>query len=243
MRNLLEPAYILHSRPYRDSSLLIDFFTREHGLVCAVGRSIRGKKSPLKGILQPFVPLLISFYAKRDLATLIDVETQNQAHHLTHKHLFSGFYLNELLMKLLQKNDAHPTLYDYYRETLITLSQSNALEASLRRFEKRLIFELGYGLDLITEANTGQMISPELYYQYYPQKGFILNVNENSPQIALFSGKSLLALAEENFSDISLLPEMKILLRMVLSGLLGKKTLKSRELFNIRRVDSPSTTT
>lgn len=229
--HFLQSAYILHYRLYRDTSLLIDFFTREHGIISAVARGVRGAKSPLKGLLQPFVPLLISFSAKKDLATLMHAESDELSHHLVGKHLFSALYLNELLMKLLQRHDPHPHLYDGYHQALGELSQQKNLEIPLRRFEKNLLSELGYGLNLTSDAYTAQPILPHLFYHFLPQKGFCLDLQPNLSKALRFSGKSLLALAHEDFTDHALLPEIKQLLRMVIADLLGHKTLKSRDLF------------
>lgn len=231
MKHLLEPAYVLHYRPYRDTSLLVDFFTRDHGLIGAVARGVRGAKSPLKGLLQPFVPLLISFQAKGDLALITGVEPNQTGHLLVGKHLFSALYLNELLMRLLQRHDPHPQIYASYRQALLELSHCNRLEIPLRRFEKKLISELGYALNLTTEANTHEPIAPELFYQFFSQKGFLLDYKGDSSKASLFQGKSLLALAEEDFSDLSLMHDMKGLLRTALADLLGKQPLKSRDLF------------
>ncbi len=228
---LLQSAYILHYRPYRDTSLLIDFFTREHGILSAVARGVRTAKSPLKGLLQPFIPLLISFSWKKELATLTQVESNEISYSLVGKRLFSAFYLNELTMKLLQRHDPHPQLYDYYQQALAELTTEKKLEIPLRRFEKNLLSELGYGLDLISDADTGQRILPNLFYHFLPQKGFCLDLNGNLSKAFCFSGKSLLALAHGDFNDQTLLPEMKQLLRVVIADLLGRKTLKSRDLF------------
>ena len=231
--HFLEPAYILHYRPYRDTSLLIDFFTQEHGILSAVSRGVRSAKSPLKGLLQPFIPLLISFSWKRELAVLTQAEMENTNHFLRGKYLFSGFYLNELLIKLLQRHDPHPELFHYYREALTELSAQKSIEIPLRRFEKRLLIELGYGLNLNTDAVTHEKIMPEWFYQFLPQKGFTVDFQVNLPTTARFSGKTLMALAEENFDDTMLFSEMKQLLRSSLRDLLGDKILKSRDLFSI----------
>lgn len=227
----LEPAYILHTRHYRDTSLLIDIFTKEHGILTAISRGVRSAKSPLKGLLQPFVPLLVSFSWKRELAILTHAEMNGSSHSLTSKYLFSGLYLNELLIKLLQRHDPHPELYQHYEDVLIELSTPDNLEIPLRRFEKKLLIELGYGLNLMTNALTHERIMPDLSYEFLAQKGFTLDFHPHLSKAARFSGKSIIALAEENFNDPSLLPEMKQLLRSSIADLLGSKTLKSRDLF------------
>jgi DNA repair protein RecO (recombination protein O) len=229
--HFLEPAYILHYRPYRDTSLLLDFFTQKYGIIGAVARGVQNTKSPLKGLLQPFTPLLISFSWKRELAILTHAETSKIRHALGGKYLFTGLYVNELLMKLLQRQDAHPELYVHYQQVLSDLSQQDNLEIPLRRFEKNLIAELGYGLNLTHDALTHQEITQNQFYQFLPQRGFALDISPHLSNAARFSGKTLLALAEENFSDLLLLSEMKQLLRFVIADLLGNKALKSRDLF------------
>jgi DNA repair protein RecO (recombination protein O) len=231
----LQPAYILHTRPYRDTSLLIDFFTKNHGTIRMVARGIKSAKSPLKGLLQPFIPLLISFSWKRELALLTHAEIMKIHQPLVGKYLFSGLYINELLMKLLQQHDAHPELYQHYEHALQALSTQINLQIPLRRFEKNLLAELGYGLDLTRDAITHQPIALEQFYQFLPQRGFILDIGNRLSNAARFSGKALLALARENFADHALLNEMRQLLRFVIADLLGNRVLKSRDLFG--RVD------
>lgn len=232
---LLQPTYILHTRPYRDTSLLIDFFTKNYGIITMVARGIKSAKSPLKGLLQPFIPLSISFNWKRELGLLTHAETLKMHHPLAGKHLFSAFYINELLMKLVQRHDAHPELYEHYEHALNELSTQTNLQIPLRRFEKNLLAELGYGLDLTRDAMTHQPIVLEQFYQFLPQHGFILDIGNHLSNAARFSGKALLALARENFADPALLNEMRQLLRFVIGDLLGNRVLKSRDLFG--RVD------
>ena len=229
--HFLEPAYVLHYRPYRDTSLLIDFFTKKYGIVGGIARGVRNPKSPLKGLLQPFTPLLISFSWKRELALLTHAEGSKTRYPLLGKYLFSGLYLNELLMKLLQRQDAHPELYAHYQQALSALARQNNMEIPLRCFEKNLIAELGYGLNLTHDALTHQNIVSNQFYQFVPQRGFVLDINPRLSNAARFSGKALLNLAQENFTDSSLLNEMKQLLRFVIADLLGNKLLKSRDLF------------
>lgn len=229
----LQSAYVLHYRPYRDTSLLIDFFTREYGIVSAIARGIRGGKSSQKGLLQPFIPLLISFIWKKELAVLTQTEPDQSTHQLQGKQLFSAFYLNELLSKLLQRHDAYPQLYDDYHCTLQELTRKTHLEIALRRFEKKLLSALGYGLDLTHEAQSQEAILPDLFYYFVPQKGFCHLIQSHSLSMPMFSGKSLLALANENFEDSLVLPELKQLLRMMIADLLGHKKLKSRDLFQV----------
>src|SRR6185437_10727813 len=118
---LLQPAFVLHTRPYRDTSLLLEIFTPDYGRVSTLARGARGLRSRFKGLLQPFVPLLLSWYGKTELMTLSAAESQGKVLDLTGEKLLCGLYLNELLMRLLHRYDAHPQLYIVYQETLYAL--------------------------------------------------------------------------------------------------------------------------
>lgn len=144
----LEKAFVLHTRPYRDTSLLVDFFTLDAGRVTAVARGARGPKSRLKGLLQPFVPLLINWYGKTELVTLGGADANGASITLNGDVLISGMYLNELLMRLLTRFDPLPHLFEQYNRTIIALSQKQLPELCLRLFELNLLNELGYGLRL-----------------------------------------------------------------------------------------------
>lgn len=229
----LEPAYVLHARPYRDTSLLIIFFTYQYGLIHAVARGARSSRSRLKGLLQPFVPLFISWGGQNDLHTLREVEAQGEIHYLPSEKFLTGLYLNELLVRVLQKHDPHQELYQAYQHTLQELCGLKHEQATLRIFEKKLLHELGYALPLDHDCVTGQAISSEKFYQFDPAHGF--NVLPESytqhDAINVFSGEMIIALHQENFYKKHLLRDMKRLMRLALAPLIGTKQLKSRELF------------
>lgn len=222
MKINLEPAYVLHRRPYRDSSLIINLFTLNHGRISVVARSARGLKSRYKGKLEMFSPLLVSWVGRRELKTLGDVELNGMPTTFSGDTLLCGFYLNELLLRLLEHEDPYPNLFRAYQKTLDTFKMKEHLQATLRCFEKKLLHELGYGLSFLK-------IEPENYYQYFPNRGFerCETVDE---QGAVFSGNSLIALRDECFQDSVSLSDAKRLMRMVLSQHLGNKPIKSREL-------------
>lgn len=229
-RVLLEPAFVLHTRPYSNTSLLVEFITPQYGRVPALARSARGMKSRYKGILQLFTPLLISWSGKRELKTLIDAEFTVGANSLEGQALMCGFYLNELLMHLIQRDDPYPVVYELYQQTLQQLAEQSHLQGPLRRFEKRLLERLGYGLPLQHEAHTKEVIRADCYYHYVRDRGF-LRCAEDSEDSSKFSGKHLLAIREEQWDDEEVMQDAKRLMRMTLSELLGNKVLQSRQLF------------
>ena len=224
----LEPLFILHSRPYSNTSLILDCFTRHYGRVSAMARSARGLKSRYRGMLQLFSPLLASWTGSRELKNLSTVERQGPIYRLEGRRLVCGFYLNELLQRLLQREDPHPEIYVLYQSTLHELEKENDPRSALRCFEKRLLQSLGYALPLQQDAQSNECIFAEAYYQLIPDRGF-LRCQLNRENQFIFSGKTLLALANESFDEASLL-ESKRLLQLVLSRYLGNKPIKSREL-------------
>ncbi|TAK73034.1 MAG: DNA repair protein RecO [Gammaproteobacteria bacterium] len=228
----LEPAYVLHRRPYRESSFLVEIFTQAYGRFTLVAKGVRKAGSSMQGLLQPFIPLLVSWSGKGELMTLIEVEVNGEAKRLQGDCLFAGFYLNELLMYLLQKWDAHANLYRLYENTLTAL-QAPALEQRvLRLFEKRLLEELGYGLLLKADDSLQQAIVAEQYYRFVPEQGFVLAEGSGiSPTGTIFSGRSLLAIAQEDWADEESLQDAKRLTRLLLTPLLGSRPIHSRRLF------------
>jgi DNA repair protein RecO (recombination protein O) len=225
MRVILQPAFVLHARPFRDTSLLIDLFTLNHGIIGVIAKGARGPKSKLRGLLLPFVPLLVSWSGKTDLYSLGKAETCQINYNLTGNRLISGFYLNELLIKLLHRHDPHPNLFSTYQKTLTALNQSSNIQIALRLFEKQLLSEIGYGLTLTKDLNNQEIINHETYY-YLHEQGFVRSHEE---QQQLVSGNSLLALHSGQFNDATALREVKILLRAIITKLLDRP-LKTPEL-------------
>lgn len=226
-RVLLQPAYILHHRPYRDTSALLEVFAAEYGRISLIARGIRGPKSPLKGILQPFYPLLISWSGQSELMTLTQAELSSAPIILTHKALLSGLYLNELLVRILPRQDAHPELFKTYQTTLFHLTESATAQAPLRFFEKKLLEELGYALPLNTTADTHENIVAEAYYHFNPDNGFIRVLQPETASSSLFSGRSLIALNLGELVDNEILREVKRLMRLAINHCLGGKSLVS----------------
>lgn len=233
MRIELQPAYILHTRPYRDTSLLVDFFTPEFGRIGAVARGVRQGKGNKRVLFNPFVRLLISLQGKTDLKLLTAIEADGPACHLSGAQLYSGFYLNELLVRLLPEMDAHPPLYYRYQQSLQQLRDHTDVEPLLRDFEFAFLQELGYAIDFIADAHSGAGIAAGSCYWFDTQAGFYLadNPQQASASMPLFQGKDIIAMAQRDFVTPETRQAAKRLSRMMLQPLLGNRPLRSRELF------------
>ncbi len=228
----LQPAFVLHHRPYRNTSVLLDVFCRDFGRIGLVAKGVRSQRSQLKSVLQPFNPLLISYSGRGDLMTLQDAELDGAHSLLVGKSTFSGLYINELLLRLLHRNDPHEYLFDVYKFTIAQLAdQACDPEPILRNFELQLLKETGYGLNLEYEGNSGTEVDPERYYRYDVEVGPIAVNAAQLSKAVVVKGSSLIALAEESFADADSLKDMKKLMRYVIAYYLGDKPLKSRELF------------
>lgn len=191
-RITLQPGYVLHHWPYRDTSLLVEILTRDYGRIGLVARGAKRPKSRLSGLLQPFTPLIISWTGKGDLGTLGAVEPRDRIMQLSGRAIMNGFYVNELLLRLLHRHDPHPRLYDEYTGVLRRLAGAtgDAVSGSpsdiqdvvslheqraLRIFEKNLLRELGYGLVLDRDVITGHSIREDGCYDYYLDRGPVLH--------------------------------------------------------------------
>lgn len=228
----LESAYVLHHRPYQDSGLLLEVFSHSHGRIGLVARGVRKPKGRWPSLLQPFVPLLLSWSGRGELGTVTDAEMSGAAHPLKGQVLLSGFYINELLTRLLHRHDPHPELFDYYHALLNQLSLSTdgqQLQQQLRLFEMRLLQESGYGLVLDHDVATGAAIDPELNYSYRLGEG-PLPAAEIVCDVLVVRGRSLLALAAGRLDDVEALRDAKRLMRAALDQQLGGRPLRSRQL-------------
>ena len=223
-RVALEPAHLLSVRPYRETSALLEVFTPGHGRVGLVARGSRAAKSKLRGLLQPFQPLLLSWSEGGDLGTLTGAESAGPAAGLGGEAVFSGWYLNELMLRLLQRRDPHPALYDGYVEALAALGGDAAIRA-LRVFELHLLAELGYAVHVPDD------LAPERWYGYDPEGG--LRVAEPGPEA--YRGASLRALADESLETEESLRDARRLLRAALAPHLGDRALRTPELLRALR--------
>jgi DNA repair protein RecO (recombination protein O) len=186
----LTPGYVLHHRPWRDTSRILEVFTREHGRLTLFARGVRGPGARLAPLLQPFQPLLLSWSGRGEAPALAGAERAPGGSSVPGACLLGCFYLNELLLRLTTRHDALPELFDTYHGTLSALGAGAPLEPTLRIFEKRLLEALGYGLDLASEVGSGQRIEPEGYYDFRPGQGLI----GAEPHAGALRGRSLLAL-------------------------------------------------
>ncbi len=229
----LQPAYVLHTQPYQNTSLLVDFFCIDYGRMRAVAKGARRQTSRTRSFLQPFQPLLISLVGRSDLKTLNHVEGSVNAFNLQGVRLFSGLYLNELLVRLLQWQESHPALYDSYQQAIIALQGECDLNVILRRFELSLLEELGYGIDMENDSGTGLPIESDADYLFDPAVGFerVANVAMRTPSRSVFSGREIQALKTLELSEKSLSSAARRLTRLALQPLLGEAPLVSRELF------------
>ena len=227
MRVELENGYVLHSRPYGDTSVILNCFTEHHGKLALIAKGVRNKKAKQRLYVQPFTPLLMSWQGKSGLKTLTSVEVKGALRHLRDKRLYSAFYLNELLMRLLPDNDDHPQIFTRYADALEQLYGGVELETVLRHFEFSLVQELGYGVDFGCAVN-GSVISASACYGYVHEAGF---VEAPASQSGVFSGAALQAIALGDYSDTNVRKAAKRLTRTMLRPLLGARPLSSRKLF------------
>ena len=237
MRVLLQPAFVLHRRPYRETSLLLEVFGQDHGRLGLVARGAAGFRSRLKGLLQPFAPLLLSWTGAGELATLTAAEDAGRPIPLPPNRVLAGLYVNELLLRLLPRLDPHPGLFTAYQLLLTELAADSGEEPPLRRFEKRLLDELGYGLTLDCEAASGAPIVAEEQYCYVLDRG-PLAASSSGVGVPI-SGRGLLALRDGMLADPAVLREVKRLTRAALAEQLRGRALKTRELYRIKREPLP----
>jgi DNA repair protein RecO (recombination protein O) len=231
-----EPAFVLHTYPYRETSLIVEAFTGGFGRVAMVARGAKRPRSEMRGLLQAFQPLTLSWSGAGELKTLMKAEWRGGLPLLGGAALLCGFYLNELLMKLLPREDAHPRLFADYAEALSALAAQPAApeQASiLRRFELRLLAELGYALNLTHEVDTGAAIDPAGMYHYLPDRGPRLskaNVarEPGRGQGLVVRGATLAALATNDFRDPESAAEAKRLMREVIDHHLDERRIVSR---------------
>ncbi len=225
-RILLTPAYLLHHAPWRDSSRRLELLTREHGRVTLFARGVRRPGSDLRAVLQPFQRMLVSWSGRGEAGTLIGAELDGEPTTLPRARLMSGFYLNELLLKLFERQDAHPHVFDDYARALERLRGPQSEARTLRIFEKRLLESLGYGLDLARECESGTALDPQGHYHVRIERGITRAVAESA---ATYCGASLAALASEELGDDRSLRDARRLLREALAACLDGRNLKSRE--------------
>lgn len=224
-----QPAFILHSYPFRETSLLLEVFSRHHGRLPVVARGARRPRSTLRGLLMNFQPLRLAWFGKGEVRTLHAAEWQGGQPQLQGTALLCGFYLNELLLNLMARDDAHENLFDYYQQTLQRLAHEQDHAATLRCFEKHLLQELGYALLLEYEADSGKPIIAGAQYRYVIERG-ALPESADAPEGLTVLGKTLQDIAADDYRDPLSARQGKQLMRMLLNHYLAGKVLHTREL-------------
>ena len=223
-----QPAFVLHTYPFRETSLIVEVFTRDYGRVALLARGARRPRSALRGLLLAFQPLELAWAGKGEVQTLMKTEWQGGQPLLAGKALFCAYYLNELLMHLLPREDAHARLFSVYAETLRRFAD-RLKESDLRCFERALLQELGYGLTLENDAR-GVSIDVAGHYTYEIEHGPVKLQRPGSSALSV-SGKTLIDLAHEDFSDPRSLLEAKQLMRTLIAHYTGGKGLETRRIF------------
>jgi DNA repair protein RecO (recombination protein O) len=230
-----QPAFILHHRPFRDSSQILDILSRDHGKLALVARGSRGARSRLKGILRPFMPLDLSWVQKTDLGTLTGAEVRGAPLRLTGDALLCGYYINELIICFLHRHDPQPEVFGLYAHTLTALGSAANVASCLREFELELLRQVGYALNLGADAVTHEVIDESRYYEYRMEQGPVSVGRSDGPLV--FSGDILAAIERREFQRAEVLRAASRLLRAVIDFHLGGKVLKTRKvLMDIRRL-------
>ncbi len=218
-----QSGYILHHRPFRDSSQILDIVTRDHGRIAVVARGSRRARSRLAGVLRPFLPLRISWVAKSDLGTLTDAEAAGRPLGMSGDAMLSAYYVNELLLNLLHRHDPQPEVFSLYEQVLSALAGSIEIAASLRAFELELLGLLGYGLSL-------DDVESNRCYEYRDEVGVVPVERDEGPLV--FAGEHLRGIAARRFDDADILRSANRLLRHVIAWHLGGRELRSRKVLS-----------
>ena len=227
-------GFVLHSYPFRETSLIVETWTRAHGRVALVARGARRPRSQLRGLVQAFTPLLLSWAGKGELRTLHRAEWQGGLALPQGMGLLCGFYINELMLKLLAREDPHENLFVDYQAALQALAVPAVTPAGfaaiLRRFEKRLLAELGYAQPFEHEADSGTAIEAEREYIYVLERGALPQKIAGMQPAMAIRGKTLLDLAADDYRDPTTLTQSKQLMRLIINHHLAGQTLHAREL-------------
>jgi DNA repair protein RecO (recombination protein O) len=225
-----QPAFVLHTYPFRETSLIVETFTRDFGRVAVVARGARRPRSALRGVLLAFQPLLVSWSGRSELRTLQRAEWQGGFQALRGLALVCGFYLNELLLKLLPREDAHDRLFAAYADTVQELGRGREQGVCLRRFEKNLLRELGYALTLDRDVSSGEAIRPDRRYAYIIERGPVLADPGPAKNGVELTGQALLDIQADDYSSAETQQQSKALMRMLINHHLGSQTLHTRSL-------------
>ena len=221
-----EPAFVLHTLPWRETSLIVELLTRDHGRIGSVAKGAKRNGSKLRGVLHAFQPLHVGFSGRHELRTLTSAEWLGGMAAPQGDGLLCAFYLNELIVRLLPRDDPHPLLFDGYAQALVALGLGESIEATLRRFEWLLLREIGYALDLTHDADD-RPIEAVGRYALLPGRGFVL---ADPAEEGGFSGETLRDIADERYDSARTRAEAKRLTRALLARHLDGHVLKTRQI-------------
>ncbi|UCV13122.1 DNA repair protein RecO [Dechloromonas denitrificans] len=227
-----QPAYVLHTYPFRETSLIVEVFSRDFGRMSLLARGARRPRAAIRGLLMAFQPIEVAWAGKGEVLTLMKAEWQGGLPLLAGEALFCGYYLNELLMHLLPREDAHEHLFERYGDMLARLAADptgKVREANLRSFEKALLQELGYGLTLNHDSE-GQAIVPDAFYSYRMEQGPVRMAHDEAAA-QIVCGQTLLDLDAEDFSNPRSRSEAKMLMRSLMAYYLAGVELETRKIF------------
>jgi DNA repair protein RecO (recombination protein O) len=226
-----QPVYVLHTYPFKETSLVVELFARDFGRVAAVAKGARRPRSAMRGMLQSFQPLLGAWSGKLELRNLHSLEWGEGLLLLQGEALMCGFYLNELLLRLLPREDAHEALFDYYSQALRTLATGQELATTLRRFELRMLQEMGYAVPLEYDELDVPIVM-DTAYSYVAERGACTTKArpQNGLQSCQVVGKTLLDMLQDDYSDAQTQQQSKQLMRTLLAHYLGDKPLYTRQL-------------
>ena len=224
-------CWILHRRPWRESSLLIELLSHEHGRVGLVARGLRSQSSPWRGLGEPFNPLRVTWLRRGELGTLTDIEAVGARLALAGRALWCGLYANELVLNLVDRDEPVPALTEAYAELLPRLLSETSQAEALRRFELAILRTLGVAPDLEYEALSAQPISPEGYYRLEPETGFL----SADPGRGVYSGRAILGLEARTEAGVEERRQARDILRVLIDHQLNGRVLKTRELFRSMR--------
>jgi len=223
-------AFILHRRPYGETSQLVDLFCQDVGKVSLIFKGGRSSTRMRRGMPQPFTLLQVSYFGRGSLKTVKSMEAQTQVVPLLGQRLYLAMYVNELLYRLLEAETACDGLFESYQQTLLTIAAHDDPQISLRQFELTLLETLGYGVNFETDIYSGELIESGFDYQYLQQEGFFAKQAIYKQQ-SVYRGEDILALASRDFSSPDILKAAKRFCRQALAHLMGNKPLHSRALF------------
>lgn len=226
-----QPVYVLHTYPFKETSLVVELFAHGFGRVATTAKGARRPKSAMRGMLQSFQPLIATWSGKLELKTLHSLDWAGGLLLLKGEALMCGFYLNELLLRLLPREDPHEALFEYYSLTLKTLSGSQDLATTLRRFELKLLQELGYAIPLNVDENDAAIIDTQTYIYQAEQGAILVNSRFNGKKNGVqLHGKTLIDMAKDDYSNPQTQQQSKQLMRYLLTYYLGDKPLHTRQL-------------